>query len=100
MVLVISAPSAAASSSQARDHGQSCRGTLNPCTTAAITPAAAGVGMPTKNFDPPGAMPWTLKRASLQAQQTRKIKQETQPISSSSCPVCAVDAGKLRTPQA
>src|SRR5215471_5071811 len=84
MVLVINAPSPAASKNHATDHLQSCRGCLKQCTVEAIMPAAAGVGMPIKYFDPPGAIPCTLNRASLQAQQIRNAKQQTQPNS----PIC------------
>jgi len=58
-----------------------------------------GRGRPTKFFELPGAMPCTLKRASRQAQQIRKRRQQIQPtwlICSTarvSCP------GKLRTPR-
>src|SRR5437588_11468136 len=51
MVLVINAPSPAASKNHATDQRQSCKGCLKPCTSAAIMPAAAGVGMP-KIFRP------------------------------------------------
>ncbi len=47
-------------------------------------PAAAGVGIPTKYFDPPGAMPCTLNRASRQAQHTTKARQNHQP----KCAIC------------
>ena len=83
-MLVISAPSPAASKNQATDHRQSCSGSLKPWTRAAITPAAAGVGIPTKYFELPGAMPCTLNRASLQAQQIKNARQQTQPNS----PIC------------
>ena len=57
MVLVISAPSA--DGEEEPRHGPAPvvqRTFLNPWTKAAITPAAAGVGMPTKIFEPPGAI--------------------------------------------
>ena len=47
----------------------------------AITAAAAGVGMPTKYFELPGAIPCTLNRASRHAQQTKNARQQTQPNS-------------------
>src|SRR5690348_9623387 len=99
MVLVINAPSPAASKNHATDHPPSCSGCLNPCTKAAITPAAAGVGMPMKYFDPPGAIPCTLKRASRHAQQTKNPRQHNHPMSDSSWPRCVPAIVKLRPPQ-
>src|SRR5216684_1948112 len=55
------------------------------CTVAAITPAPAGIGMPTKYFLPgrPGfdglGLCWILKRASRLAPATRKTKDAISP---------------------
>src|SRR5205085_5005399 len=101
MVLVISAARNSVAQIQAIDHHLSCNGAGNAWTVAAMTPAAAGVGMPMKYFELPGAMPWMLKRASRQAQQTTKAKQNHHP----KCPICWINAedpkpGRCRTPQA
>src|ERR1700704_6067420 len=100
MVLVMSAPRTAARKRQAIAQRSSWIGVLNPWTKAAITPAAAGVGRPTKFFEPPGAMPCTLKRARRQAQQIRKARQQIQP----NWLICSTERvswpGRLRTPQA
>src|SRR2546427_12563566 len=55
------------------------------CTTAAITPAAAGIGRPTKNFFPGrpglegGGLGVMLKRANRPAPAMRKAKQKIEP---------------------
>src|SRR5437016_9656406 len=84
MVLVISAAKASVIQIHTMDHLSSCSGAGKAWTVAAITPAAAGVGIPMKYFEPPGAMPCTLKRASRQAQQTTNAKQNHHP----KCPIC------------
>src|ERR1700719_1996980 len=99
MVLVINAASAKARKIQPTDQRQSSIADLNACTVAAIIPAAAGVGMPTKYFDPPGAIPCTLKRARRHAQHTTNARQNHQP----NCAICwapgAVSRfGRCRTP--
>src|SRR5437660_9887943 len=63
MVLVISAAKASVIQIHTMDHLSSCSGAGKAWTVAAITPAAAGVGIPMKYFEPPGAMPCTLKRS-------------------------------------
>src|SRR6266566_3385083 len=55
MVLVISAAKASVIQIHTMDHLSSCSGAGKAWTVAAITPAAAGVGIPMKYFEPPGA---------------------------------------------
>src|SRR5438270_8985629 len=100
MVLVINAPSPAASKNHATDQRQSCKGCLKPCTSTAIMPAAEGVGMHITYFDPPGVMPYTLNRASLHAQQIRNAKQQTQANSPTCWNATLPSPGKPRSPQA
>src|ERR1700751_5855213 len=106
MVLVIRPPSETASKSQGTDQRQSemeptsTSGlpTWNACTMEAMTPAEAGVGIPTKYLEPPGAMPCTLKRGRRHAQQIKKARQQSHP----KCPSCRRAPGSrlatLRTP--
>src|SRR5579863_2493753 len=107
MVLVIRAPRAAARINQPTDHQPFCSGpmgigppTRKACTIEAITAAAAGVGIPTKYLELPGAIPWTLKRASLHAQQMRNARQPTQANSPSWWSPSPAMVVTLRNPQA
>src|ERR1700757_4792469 len=104
MVLVIRPARATASTSQHTDHFKSSSGPpipsgpsrRNAWTIEAITPAAAGVGIPTKYFEPPGAIPLTLNRASRQAQAIKNARQQSQPRR----PIHGTWLATLRTPQA
>src|SRR6266446_7523559 len=104
MVLVISPARATASKSQLTDQYKSTSGPPTPSdpslrnawTIEAITPAAAGVGIPTKYFDPPGAIPLTLNRAKRQAQAIKNARQQSQPRR----PTQGTWLATLRTPHA
>src|SRR5665213_1110539 len=82
----LNAASSTTSASQAVDHRQSSSGTFQACTVAAIIPAAAGQGMPTKYLSPPGAIPWTLKRARRHAQQTTNARLTSHASCDMRCP--------------
>src|SRR5579862_1891781 len=80
-LLTIKNPRTPTITSQRRLHGQSGTDHLMQWTSAAITPAPAGMGRPTKCLRSLEGFPVsTLNRASRAAPQIRNAKVTTQPV--------------------